>query len=174
MSSLCSFPPSYPFFLLSHPSASSGGCLFSNTSQPAYLIGLYCFGFVFPTPFVIVLSTPWMSRAISYGYQGVCDTDEHRSLKIMSIKMDVSVCDSSPWCLYGWLSGACMCWIRACNSVRVSECITALCMIVPSDSAIPPCCLLLFICRSFVFVRVQFHSPLLYFKLVDHVSILPH
>lgn len=49
---------------------------------------------------------------------------------------------------------ACMRWIRACNSAYVSECIMALCMIISNDSTIPPCWLLLSICRGEI---ISFH-----------------
>lgn len=52
------------------------------------------------------------------------------------------------------LSEACMCWICACTSACVSECIMALCMTISNDSAIPPCWLLLFICRGEI---IPFH-----------------
>lgn len=62
--------------------------------------------------------------------------------------MMVCVCDTRRWCMYRWMWEACMCWICACNSACVSECITALCMTLSNDSAIPPCRLWSFICRD--------------------------
>lgn len=41
---------SSPLLLPSHPSSRSGGCLFPNTFQPAYLLGLYCCNVVFSNP----------------------------------------------------------------------------------------------------------------------------
>lgn len=74
----------------------------------------------------------------------------------------------------------------ACNSACVSECIMALCMIISNDSTIPPWWLLLLICRGEIisfhvsrnknlcFCECAIPFPLLYFELVNHVSILPH
>lgn len=97
-----SFPLSQLFVPLAVPffySCWSGGCLFPNIFQPAYL-GLYCSGFL--APFVIVPSAHRYHATISIQSQPACDSDQHHGLKIKTVLIDsVCGCDSSPRCPYG-------------------------------------------------------------------------
>jgi len=163
----------------------SGGCLFSNTSQPAYLLGLYFCCVVFPTPTCTLPSIPLISRHSQLWISGCMWQWYACGLQLFCRNLDclwcvcvcVCVCGTKPGCPYGWLWEACMCCVRACNSVWVSDCVMALCMTISNDTAIPPCELWLFIGEIipvqkqdsvFVNVRCGLSSSLL--CLVNHVS----
>lgn len=126
-----SFPLSQLFVPLAVPffySCWSGGCLFPNTFQPAYL-GLYCSGFL--APFVIVPSVHRYHATISIQSQPACDSDQHRGLKIKTVLIDSVCVGATPVHAVRMddCGKLCSCWIRACTSACVSECIQALCMI---------------------------------------------
>lgn len=107
----------------------SGGCLFSNTSQPAYLLGLYCCGLVFPTPLLYAIN-PLDNTTPSVMDIRVCVT-VIRTVACNCYLEIMIVYDGQ--CPYGWLWEACMCWIRACYSACMSDCVMALCMTISND-----------------------------------------
>lgn len=130
------------------------GCLFSNTSQPPYLLGLYFSGLLLPTPFVIVPSTPLISHHhqmdIRVCVTVICAVACNCYLEIVIVYNRHCVRNTKPVCLYGWMYEACMCLIGAWSTAYVPKCIMVLCMTISSDRALPPCWLWLFIRRGVI------------------------
>lgn len=160
-------PLAVPFFC----SRWSGGCLFPNTFQPAYL-GLYCSGVL--APFVIAPSAHRYHASISIQYRPACGSDRHGGLKSKTVLID------SVWvwrCPYGRLWEALLvldlclhqCFCVTMHSVPVHD------ESVSHVSTIPPCWPFVFRYNGDI---LSFHmsrkkNQIFVLSLVDHVSISP-
>lgn len=170
-----SFPLSQLFIPLAVPffsSCLSGGCLFPNTFQPAYL-GLYCSGFL--TPSVTVPSAHRYHATISIKYQPACDSSRPRGLKFMIVLIEI---------VWVWLQSALSVWVTVGSFARVGF-VPA--QVLVCQNVFRPCAWLVHIpCQHpsstlAITVHSWWWDPFLFtcpktrifvLSLVDHVSIL--